>query len=93
MAMIATNVEWGFDERRMGIWLEVDQPEALGQQEADGDEENWRRDDCRPRGDNSPRKYRREDQRKRGNVHGVIPHVSPAVARYACVFELFGITA
>jgi hypothetical protein len=45
----------------MGIWREVDQPKALGQQDADGDEEDGRRDESRPRGNNSPRKYRRED--------------------------------
>jgi hypothetical protein len=45
----------------MGIRLEVDQPKALGHEEADGDEEDWRRDDCRSRGNDSPREYRRED--------------------------------
>ena len=63
----------GNDLRRMRIGLEMHQLEALGHDEADGDEENRRRDGRRPSGDDSPREYRRKDQRKRGNVHRYVP--------------------
>jgi hypothetical protein len=67
----------------MGIWLEVDQPEALGQDEADGDEEDWRRDDCLPCGNNPPHEYRRDHERERGDVHEVIsPYVGCGSLRY-----------
>jgi hypothetical protein len=64
----------GNDLGRMRIWLEVDQPEALGPNRAEGDDEIGVEMIAARAETNSPRKYRREDQRQRGNTHGVISH-------------------
>ena len=77
----------------MGIWLEVDQPEALGHEEADGDEEEWRRDGCRSRRNNPPCKYRRQDQRQRGNIHAVISYLFACRRLVRLRYEAVGITA
>ena len=52
----------GNDLRRMGVRVDLHELEASAQDEADGHEEDRRRDCRRPPRDNSPDEYRRKDQ-------------------------------